>query len=256
MFRLSIFVVFVALSTSGFCEDKPLLACGSDSEQPPFSFFERKDSTKTTQVRGLTIDILKSLESKLGQKVNVELLPWKRCLAGLTDGKFDLLIDDRPVQTNANTLLYSKEYFQLHPIYAFALAAKGADFDVSRPGVLAQQKVCGFPGKQYDAFGIKASQVEYGSSSYKYTFEKLKIGNCDLIVEYREVIAGLFLVDPLMAAVIKDKSFVIRPLQNTKPIGLVFSLPKMSTVLLSKLNAGLTDMIKKDQINTLLEPYF
>ncbi len=117
-------------------------------------------------------------------------------------------------------------------------------------------KVCGLPGRQYDAFGIQENQVEYGTSSYKSAFDKLKAGRCDIFIEYREVLGGLFLVEPLMAKVLVDRAFLVKPLLNAKPVGLVFSVTHQSEALRNKLNAGITAMHKQNKISELLEPYF
>lgn len=256
MQKIFLITAYVTLATSAFGADKPLRACGSNSEQPPFSFYERKNGVDTSKVMGVTVDMLKALEPTLGQKVEVTLLPWRRCLAGLKSGDVDLAIDDRPGKNPTDEFLHSKAYFQLYPTYAFSVEAKTANFDVEKPGVLAQMKVCGLPGRQYDAFGIQESQVEYGTSSYKSAFDKLKAKRCDIFVEYREVIGGLFLVEPLMAKVIVDRAFLMKPLLNAKPVGLVFSVTSKSEALLNKLNVGIDAMQKKDKLSELLEPYF
>ncbi len=137
---MQIFFLMVACATltgSAFGADKPLRACGSNSEQPPFSFFERKEGVNTNKVLGVTVDLLKALEPILGQKVEVSLLPWRRCLAHLKSGDIDLAIDDRPGKNPTDEFLHSTAYFQLHPTYAFSVEAKTADFDIAKPGVLA-----------------------------------------------------------------------------------------------------------------------
>lgn len=249
--------LLVAASINAYGGQEPLLACGSDSEQPPFSFFERKSGAKTNNVVGVTVDVIKAIGAKLGNQIKIELLPWKRCISYVESGKYDIAIDNR-VEVNASSsdpLIHSERYYHMHPSYVYYRSAKPAGFDIKSAEILATQKVCGLPGRRYDAFGVKENQIDMGISSYVSNFSKLKSGRCDIFIEYRELLAGLYLVDSAMSKVITDKDIVMKPLPNSKETGLVFSVNRKSE-LLPKINAVIAELVKQEKMDSFLEPYF
>jgi len=65
----------------------PLVAVGitfnivGDDDFPPFSYIDQDE-----QVRGIDVDLMHEMASRLGIKVNIELVPWKRLLSMTKNG--------------------------------------------------------------------------------------------------------------------------------------------------------------------------
>ncbi|RTZ43364.1 transporter substrate-binding domain-containing protein [Candidimonas sp. SYP-B2681] len=70
-------------------KERGTLIVGVEGTYPPFNFVD----TKTQQLDGFDIDVSKLLADKLGVKVQFVKTEWSGILAGLSSGKFDVIVN-------------------------------------------------------------------------------------------------------------------------------------------------------------------
>ncbi len=88
---------FSALAASGAhaadlldtVKQRGTLIVGVEGTYPPFNFVD----TKTHELDGFDIDVSKLVASKLGVKVQFVKTEWSAILAGLSSGKFDIIVN-------------------------------------------------------------------------------------------------------------------------------------------------------------------
>ncbi|MBV1920442.1 MAG: transporter substrate-binding domain-containing protein [Pseudomonadales bacterium] len=84
-------------------EDKTISICSDANYWFPYTFDENGAS------RGLHVDIVTNALTKLGIKVVIEPLPWKRCLFSAKKGKYDAVISASFKQGRAEYLYYPED---------------------------------------------------------------------------------------------------------------------------------------------------
>lgn len=90
-------VVFSALAASpaysadllDAVKDRGTLIVGMEGTYPPFNFVD----TKTHQLEGFDVDVARLIAGKLGVKVEFVKTEWSAILAGLSSGKFDVIVN-------------------------------------------------------------------------------------------------------------------------------------------------------------------
>lgn len=70
-------------------KDRGTLIVGVEGTYPPFNFVD----TKTHELNGFDIDVAKLIAHKLGVKVQFVKTEWSAILAGLSSGKFDVIVN-------------------------------------------------------------------------------------------------------------------------------------------------------------------
>jgi polar amino acid transport system substrate-binding protein len=113
-------------------------------------------------------------------------------------------------------------------------------------------------GYRFESFGIDSQNVDMGTISYEQLIGKLHRGRCDIFVQTREALAGLYLLNPKLLDMLTDPTFQGVPLPGspTRKLHIAVSpqVPQGQD-LLRKLNQGLLEMEGHKQIDTLLMNY-
>ncbi len=91
---------YSGMASANNIEDKTISICSDANYWFPYTFDENGVS------KGLHVDIVTNALTKLGKKVVIEPLPWKRCLFSAKKGKYDAVISASFKQGRAEYLYY------------------------------------------------------------------------------------------------------------------------------------------------------
>ena len=234
-------------------------ACADKTEMPPFSYAERADGRKTDQVVGASADLLKQIGHARGWTIQIQLLPWARCLALVASNHMQLAIDIDKADAKANELLVSEPYFTLHNVYFYSRKAHPQGLMLNALADVQHYRLCGFGGYRFEIFGIETGSVDRGTTEgYEQLIGKLHLGRCDLFIDSRETMAGQYLVNPKLRTLLVDGTLINQPLPGSPTRDLHFavsaSAPK-SAALLKALNEGLEELAKTKVMDQLLAHY-
>lgn len=234
-----------------------LLACADRAEMPPFTFALRVDGRASDKVTGVSVDLLRKIGDSQGWELQLSLLPWARCLLDVATNYSQIAINVGLAEAQAAGLLLSKPYFSTHAIYAYSLRAHPQGLDLTGLDDLRRYHVCGLGGYRFESFGIDTASVDRGvTRSYEQLITKLHLGRCDLIIDNRETIAGMYLIDPNLRSKLTDVSLVIKPLPGAPQRELYFGVSAKSPQakqIVNALNEGLDRLGGKHEIDKLID---
>ncbi|RTL31411.1 MAG: transporter substrate-binding domain-containing protein [Burkholderiales bacterium] len=234
-------------------------ACADRAEMPPFTFTERANGQLTGRVVGASVDILASILKASGQRLEVHLLPWARCLAEVDAGRVQLALNVSQNEADHRSFRLTHAYFRTHAVALFARSRYPNGLDLRAPSAWASLKVCGFGGHRFEHFGLDSSVVDRGTTqSYDQVIAKLNLGRCDLFIDSREVIGGTFLVNHGMRAQLAHGTIDLQALSDVPPQALYFGVADSgpsSTALLQLLNQGLEELERHNELNTIVGRY-
>jgi polar amino acid transport system substrate-binding protein len=160
-----------------------LRACSSHT--PPFVMFAQGEP-----VGGFSFELLGLLSKHMGRKLQVNLLPWARCLQEVKSGAIDLAIDAYDDAERRKSYFYSTPYHTLTPQLFFKLRSPLDTQQIGKAEELARFKGCGIHDYTYEHYDLDASRLDRGASDDARMLLKLKAGHCDYAVEELEYIIG------------------------------------------------------------------
>jgi polar amino acid transport system substrate-binding protein len=253
-----LFALFVILLGLGAASARAatVLACADQAEMPPFVFAERINGQKSTHMTGASVDLLRQIGQRHGWDLQVQLLPWARCVAMVSSGGAQIAINLSEADAKANGILLSVPYFTMHNVYFYSRRARPQGIVLKHLDELRQFNLCGLGGHHFEAFGIASTNVDRGTTlGYEQLITKLHLGRCDLFIDSRETMAGQYLINPRLRSLMVDGTLVSQPLPGKPTRDLYFGVAPGEAAIQQQLNAGLEQLAKEKKLDTLLEQY-
>jgi len=234
-------------------------ACVDQTDLPPFSYTQRVDGKLTDHIVGASVDLLRQIGVARGWTVEVQSLPWARCLDMVAKNRLQLAINVDTADAQANKLRISAAYFTLHNVYFYSSKARPQGLTLTDLSELQNYRRCGFLGYHFDLFGVDGNQVDRGmSSGYEQMIAKLHLGRCDLFIDSRETMAGQYMINPKLRSLLVNGTLVIQPLPGQPLRSLHFAVSDSaphSDQLLKTINTSLDNLDKTKTMDNLVNNY-
>lgn len=250
-------LLFSIMSASAGAET--IQACVDQTDLPPFSYAQRVNGRVTDHVVGASVDLLRQIGLAHGWNVEVQSLPWARCLDMVTNNRLQLAINVDEADAQANKLRISTPYFTLHNVYFYSRKAHPQGLTLTGLSDVKHFRRCGFLGYHFDIFGVDSNQVDRGmSSGYEQMIAKLHLGRCDLFIDSRETMAGQYLINPKLRSLLVNGTVAIQPLPGEPSRNLHFAVSMagpQSDQLLKVINASLDNLDRSKTMDNLVNNY-
>ena len=186
---------------------KPLVRiCDDAAEWPPYSYYIRKDHQKTSELTGYSIDVIKMILTKNAIPYEIELLPWKRCMAEVEQGdKYLMALSATENPEREKLFLFSDTYYQTHYYAFYSKTAYPTGLRLRAPADLNNYRLGGVKGYAYSGLpGVNTDHMTL-TGDYVDLVKMLYAGRFDVFAEHYEVIEGLsevgsynFMTDPML----------------------------------------------------------
>ncbi|MCP5160199.1 MAG: transporter substrate-binding domain-containing protein [Hahellaceae bacterium] len=243
--------------SSGFAFGLPasLQVCDDAGEWPPFVYLERMDGQKTSKVAGLSVSLIHQIADPLGIQLNIELLPWKRCLQGVKDGKYHMLLNATVNDERREEYLISNQHSQTTPYY-FYINGKVVSQKLARRADLGLYRVGGIHGYNYSYYGLEAKDVQsQGIYNYGKLIHRLQAGEFDLFVENYEILAGF---SALGENYLETKGLAYAPIPEMSSTGIhmMFTKSPVGEELKHLVDEGLTRLQNDGTMQAIQMRYF
>lgn len=236
-----------------------VLVCADRAEMPPFTFAQRVNGQASAEVTGASVDLLQAIARKQGWQLDVQLLPWARCLREVAEGRIQIALNVGQEEAHSAGVLLSRPYFSTHTIYAYSRRAHPQGLAINSMADVSKFHVCGLGGYRFESFGLATASVDRGTTrSYQQLITKLHLGRCDLLIDSRETIAGMYLIDPKLRARLVDGGLAIQALPEAPQRQLFIAVSNKASnasELLKALNEGIAGMEKSREIDRFINAY-
>jgi polar amino acid transport system substrate-binding protein len=167
--------------------------CGQIAEWPPYLYFKRSLGVRTEEVVGYSAEYLNRVLARKGLSYTIDMLPWKRCMAEVENGTYDMMTDTSNNAERARTYLVTKPYYALHLVYFYDKARQKPL--VQSAADLKKLRLCAVNGYNYVPFGLSNEQIDTGAQNLGQSFLKLKNNRCDAMPERLEIALGYKAID-------------------------------------------------------------
>lgn len=236
------FLLAVACGGLAYAADAQTLACAAETDFPPFAYRLAKPGGIPV-VRGSAPELLDGILKRAGAApLQLDFLPWPRCLKLVEYGKYAIAIDVPTAQVDPAPYLVSEPYAFVNSVYVYSTAMHPGGLKIDRADDLARYRSCGLMGYTFDTYGLDINKVDVGAGSYPQLLGKLLAGRCDLVLEKREVFNALPLLGDEMRSALSNPSLQMRPIPGEEPLGLHFIVSRRAhnaAALLREINAGI-----------------
>ncbi len=185
--------------------------CDDAGEWAPFTYRERSDAQSPGKITGFTVDVIASIFHQAGQRYRITLLPWKRCLAEVAEGRhFQMLLNASFNQERASHYLFSDPVYVTVPNYFYSKRAFPHGLHIQAPSDFNHYRVCGLLGYNYRIYGLKENQIDTSTRTFRALIAKLRSNRCQVFIEQYEIIAGYSLAH--------DQDFLHQPWFGHAPL--------------------------------------
>lgn len=183
--------------------DLSIAICDDENEWPPYSYYQRVEGRKTTNVVGFAVDVIHDIFVRRGVAYSIDLIPWPRCLAVSMLGKeYGMVINMSHNAERAKTFLFSRPYYATTSYYYYSRRNHPKGLAIASIADLKKYRVCGVQAYNYDTYGLPSGKVDQGAKDFTALISKIKLGRCALFLEKDEVMMGYaaigknYLADP------------------------------------------------------------
>jgi polar amino acid transport system substrate-binding protein len=163
-----------------------LRVCGDVNEFPPLSYHQRVDGKKSRTVAGFDVEVLEYIFAGSGHKLDVDLVPWARCLLMAKRGQFDIVMDGIKTPERERDFLHASSHYALTPILFYLKGEPKPVLDTVQD--LAQQRICSQADYNYASYGVPDAMITNRARSIDDAAAMLKLGRCSILLQEVEVL--------------------------------------------------------------------
>lgn len=165
--------------------------CDDADEWPPYSYWQRIDGKKSTQLTGYAVDVLKTIFARHGINYQLRLLPWARCLAELKLGThYQMALNLSYSAERDKDYLLTRPYYSTTNYYYYSRKQHRQGLNIGSVADLKRYTVCGIHGYNYTTYGLAPSEINQRAKDIPQLITMLHLGRCDLFVEKQEILVG------------------------------------------------------------------
>lgn len=251
-FSLTLTLLLASLPpASGWPPGSQLRVCEDENQWPPYTYQDNG------QLIGYAIDAIQQIAGARQWQLQIDLLPWSRCLSALRNGQYHLTLNASDSIERRRDYLLTRPYYFTHSVYFYS-RRHHPELRIDRLADLRRYRLCGIFGYNYESYGLRPRDLDLGANRFPQLIAKLHLDRCDLFLEKREVVAGFGLINPEMSALLRDPQLAQKPLPKMAPIGFHMMVSRQAPAadeLYQAIEDELREMARRGKLTRLLRRY-
>ena len=173
-----VFLVHMALSVNCFVgtllhgSELPdvVRICNDAAEWPPFGYI---DPENKEHIIGASTDILREIFNRQNLKIDIKLLPWKRCQSSVESGEYQILYDaSRNLEREAKYHL-SKPMYSIRHAFYYSRSKFPDGLEMKSVKDVERFSIGGVFGYNFGVYSFDISRVDQGSKTTEALLTKL-----------------------------------------------------------------------------------
>ena len=164
---------------------QPLKICDDDSGWPPYTYVDPKNPKVVT---GASADVIVEILKRAGYEPEVTLLPWKRCLLEVEEGRTAMLLNASFSEERAQKYLMSKPYYAINSALFYNTSKYPTPPKIASVAEMKPYRYCGLYGYNYTMYNLPPAQLDAGAKDEVSRFQKLRLDRCDFVLGDIEIL--------------------------------------------------------------------
>lgn len=248
-------IAVLGYAGTAWAEPPLVRACDNDQDYPPFRW-QQQGADGRTEIKGLGLTLVRQILATNNWRMELDLLPLRRCLQEVATGeRYQLIISSSPNAERLKTYRATDPFDYVH-FHAFYLRSRFPEAPpVQQKSDLLKHKVCGLAGHNFAMFGIPAERIDTGAESFAAVFQMLRSGRCEVLPYNLEAIEGLRLIGQ---DVLASGEFAHTPISDVPAAPLVMLVTRShrrSLSLLKLINRELAAMTASGELQQLQQAF-
>lgn len=244
-------IALLGYAGSAWAEPPLVRACDNDQDYPPFRW-QQQGADGRTEIKGLGLTLLRQILATHNWRLELDLLPLRRCLQEVATGqRYQLIISSSANPERLKTYRATEPFDYVH-FHAFYLRSRFPEAPpVQQKSDLLKYKICGLAGHNFAMFDIPAERIDTGAENFAAVFQMLRSGRCEVLPYNLEAIQGLRLIGQ---DVLGSGEFGHQLISDVPPAPLVMLVTRshrQSLSLLKMINRGLAAMTVSGELQQL-----
>ncbi len=172
--------------------DGPVVSiCDDQNEWPPYTYFQRVNGAKSTQIVGYSVDIIKEIFAARGIAFKLTLLPWARCLDEVASGKkYQMALNLVGTAERDKKYWMTNTYYSIRDYYFYSRKHYPQGLPIKSMADLHNYKVCGILNYDHSNMGFKPGEIDQSATSYGMIITKMHLNRCTLFISQYEGMLG------------------------------------------------------------------
>ncbi|OUR97437.1 hypothetical protein A9Q84_14015 [Halobacteriovorax marinus] len=256
IYLLSLFLLFssTVFAENSFLKNKTIVGCENEEGYPPFIYRNKTSG----ELEGYSVDILNLVFKGSGAQVNYRLLPWKRCMSYMSEGKLiDIVLAAASTKERRERYLFSNSFSKVHLAYFYDRERYPEGLNIRKPSDFNRfYEVCGMLGFVYGGYGL-SREVKKSGRGFQQLIRRVVHKRCDTILVRYEVFKNLPKLYSNIEFFDRMKGEII-PWRKDNPINFYFLARKDSAYhkhLLDFINKRMKQMKKTGELKIIKEKY-
>lgn len=193
--RLALFglLAWGALTHSAAAADlhaQPIRVCDDANEWPPYTYFERVQGRPTPQLTGFTVELLRRIASRHGLQLQIDLLPWKRCLEAVRTGESLLLLNAIRTAERERDYWLSTPIYETRLLYVWSKRQRPDGLALRTQAELATLRIGAVQGYSYSQLDLIPEASLVRAPNYRSLLQMLHLGRVDVALVNEGVMLG------------------------------------------------------------------
>lgn len=162
--------------------------CADIGGFPPYSY---QEVSGQGAVQGMSVDLVTAIMKSHGKAVEVEAMPWKRCLAEVEKGtRYAMVLDATYNDERAVKYLLSDPLYQIHSALYYDPKRFPTPPKVNTAKDMLAYRYCGISGYNYAMYPLPAQAWDMSAADEVARFKMLRAGRCDFALADVEPLLG------------------------------------------------------------------
>ncbi len=161
--------------------------CDDAAGWPPFAY---ADAAEPTVVKGATVELVGEILARAGYTMQTTLLPWKRCLLDVEEGRLALVVNASLNEERVQKYLITKPLYAVHSALYYLKDRYPQAPLVTRAADLKSYSFCGLFGYNYTMYPIPPANLDTSAHDETTRFRMLRNGRCDFALGDVEILKG------------------------------------------------------------------
>ncbi len=233
---------------------KKVTICNDTAEWPPYSYFERRNGEKTQKIVGFSVDLIHEIFEREGIDYEISMLPWKRCLANVKNGRVDMVLDASYNKEREMGYYISRPCYFTNSFYFYSKKHFPNGLNIKTMTQLQKYRVGGRLGFNYKPYGIENSQLVVNAKTFPSLITALHRNRCDLFIEKFEILKGY---STIITNIFSDSDLQYAPVPEAGPEPFYFMFTKNNKGKLLKkiVDSGIDRLEKNGSLQKMLQRY-
>lgn len=224
-------------------------------EWPPYTFNIRANGLRSDKLTGYSIDVIREIFSKYNIKHRIDLMPWKRVLMEVGEGKNYFMLPSASYSSDRASKYYiSEPYYKTTPHYFYSKRQHPTGLKISSKDDLKNYRVVGLKGHNYTDYCISDTEISTTADTYEAAIKQLHAGYYDVLPESIEILAGYSILNE---KILEDELLGYEVVPDMEPVYfyMMFSRNEVGLYLKNMFDRELEVMKESGRLEELLSRY-